>query len=142
MYVSYVKIHMFTAGADVLGCYKSDRLWFLLNGRNQSLSYLPSCTSVGSCCQHMSKEFTFGHDDQKLNLSLQDTSGHRDQKCLFLSADQYSGFRGNPKVNSLAGQRYCRVKCMQLYAYPVYFAVQLRRTKSLVRDCRQNGWNP
>ena len=60
---------MFTAGADVLGCYKRDRLWFLLNGGNQSFSYLPISTSVGSCCQHMSKEVTFGH---------------RDQKCLFL----------------------------------------------------------
>ena len=40
------------------------------------------------------KNFTFG----------------RDQKCLFLSIDQYSGFRGYTKVNSLAGQRYCRVK--------------------------------
>ena len=46
---------MFTAGADVLGCYESDRLWFLLNGRNQSLSYLPISTSAGSCCQHMRK---------------------------------------------------------------------------------------
>ena len=44
---------MFTAGADVLGCYKSDRLWFLLNDRNQSLSDLPISTSAGSCCQHM-----------------------------------------------------------------------------------------
>lgn len=44
---------MFTAGTDVLGCSKSDRLWFLLKGRNQSLSYLPISTSVGSCCQHM-----------------------------------------------------------------------------------------
>ena len=44
---------MFTAGTDVLGCYKSDRLWFLLKGRNQSLSYLPISASVGSCCQHM-----------------------------------------------------------------------------------------
>ena len=105
---------MFTAGADVLGCYKRDRLWFLLNGGNQSFSYLPISTSAGSCCQHMSKEVTFGHDDQKLKLSLYDTSGHRDQKCLFLSPDQYSGFRGYPKVNSLAGQWYCRVKFMQL----------------------------
>ena len=30
---------MFTAGTDVLGYSKSDRLWFLLKGRNQSLSY-------------------------------------------------------------------------------------------------------
>lgn len=29
---------MFTAGTDVLGCIKNDRLWFLLNGRNQSFS--------------------------------------------------------------------------------------------------------
>ena len=46
--------HMFTAGTDVIGYSKSDRLWFLLKGRNQSLSYLPISTSVGSCCQHMS----------------------------------------------------------------------------------------
>ena len=26
-----VVLNMFTAGTDVLGCYKSDRLWFLLN---------------------------------------------------------------------------------------------------------------
>ena len=39
MYVSFAKNHMFTAGADVLSCYKSDRLWFLLNGGNQSLFY-------------------------------------------------------------------------------------------------------
>ena len=44
---------MFTAGTDVLGCSKSDRLWFLLKGRNQSLSYLPISASVGACCQHM-----------------------------------------------------------------------------------------
>ena len=44
---------MFTAGTDVLGCSKGDRLWFLLKGRNQSLSYLPISASVGSCCQHM-----------------------------------------------------------------------------------------
>ena len=25
-----IVLHMFTAGADVLGCYESDRLWFLL----------------------------------------------------------------------------------------------------------------
>ena len=48
-----VVLNMFTAGIDVLGCFKSDRLWFLLKGRNQSLSYLPISTSVGSCCQHM-----------------------------------------------------------------------------------------
>jgi len=51
-----IVLSMFTAGADVLGCYKSDRLWFLLNGRNQSLSYLPISTSAGSCCQHMRGE--------------------------------------------------------------------------------------
>lgn len=136
----------------ILSIMIMDALWLYMRWKYKFVEYeftlkyrwqrLFISSSAGSCCQHMSKEFTFGHDDQKLNLSLQDTSGHRDQKCLFLSADQYSGFRGNPKVNSLAGQRYCRVKCMQLYAYPVYFAVQLRRTKSLVRDCRQNGWNP
>ena len=58
---------MFTAGTDVLGCSKSDRLWFLLKGRNQSLSYLPISTSVGSCCQHMRVvSGTFGPRDQKL----------------------------------------------------------------------------
>ncbi len=46
-------LNMFTAGTDVLGCSKSDRLWFLLKGRNQSLFYLPISASVGSCCQHM-----------------------------------------------------------------------------------------
>lgn len=44
---------MFTTGTDVLGCSKSDRLWFLLKSRNQSLSYLPISASVGTCCQHM-----------------------------------------------------------------------------------------
>ena len=34
-----VVLNMFTAGTDMLGCFKSDRLWFLLKGRNQSLSY-------------------------------------------------------------------------------------------------------
>ena len=45
---------MFTAGADVLGCYKSDRLWFLLKDSNQSLSYLPISTTAGTYCQHKS----------------------------------------------------------------------------------------
>lgn len=97
---------MFTAGADVLGCYKGDRRWFILKSWNQHLSYLPISTSAGSRCQHMRKEFTFGHDDQKLKLVLLATSGHRDQKWLFLSLDQYSGFRGYPKEISLAGQRF------------------------------------
>ena len=48
-----VVLNMFTVGTDVLGCFKSDRLWFLLKGRNQSFSYLPISTSVGSYCQHM-----------------------------------------------------------------------------------------
>ena len=63
MYVSFAKIHMFIAGADVLGCYKSDRLWLLLVDGNQSLSYLPISASAGSCCQHMSTNFAYSHAD-------------------------------------------------------------------------------
>ena len=37
VYAGKSEVDMFTAGADVLGCYESDRLWFLLKGRNQSL---------------------------------------------------------------------------------------------------------
>ena len=55
MYVSYVKIHMFTAGADVLGCYKSDRLWFLFKGRNQSLYCFPTFHSVKGECLRENK---------------------------------------------------------------------------------------
>ena len=51
--IYYGVLNMFTVGTDVLGCSKGDRLWFLLKGRNQSFSYLPISTSVGSCCQHM-----------------------------------------------------------------------------------------
>ena len=76
-----VVLNMFTVGTDVLGCSKSDRLWFLLKGRNQSFSYLPISTSVGSYCQHMRANSHWSR------ASLYKLSQHQTYVCKHPPAD-------------------------------------------------------
>ena len=51
---------------------------------------------------------------------------------------------GYPKVNSLAGQRFCRLRFVQPQAYPVTFAKQWRSLlqccKTLIFRCKSGGW--